>query len=179
MSLRIVPVTWEAACEFVAEWHRHLDPPLRSIYRHGVADDRDVLRGVALTGRPVSRLFDDGLTLEITRVATDGTRNASSMLYAAAASTCKDSGYYRVITYNLADESGESLRGAGFVLVAKRKPRPGWNMPGRPRADRGSDGVERGLWERICNQDARAWRVVSRPPGPDRAAALTLFGDAS
>jgi hypothetical protein len=179
VSLRIVPVSWDAACEFVTVWHRHLAPPLRSIFRHAVADDQDILRGVALTGRPVARHFDDGLTLEITRVATDGTRNASSLLYGAAARTCKGSGYYRVITYNLDKESGASLRAAGFVEVAKRKARPGWDMPGRPREDRGADGVERGLWERICNQDARAWTTASRPSEPGEQPPLTLFEEAS
>lgn len=38
-----------------------------------MVDEHDVLVGVAVVGRPVARLLDDGLTLEVTRVATDGT----------------------------------------------------------------------------------------------------------
>jgi hypothetical protein len=37
-----------------------------------------------MVGRPVARMVDDGWTLEVNRVATDGTKNACSILYAAA-----------------------------------------------------------------------------------------------
>jgi hypothetical protein len=145
------------------------------MFRHGTADQDDVLRGVALTGRPVARPFDDGMTLEVTRVATDGSRNASSLLYGAAARTAKASGYRRILTYNQDGESGESLRAAGFVLVATRKPRPGWDMPGRPRESKGADGIERGLWGRVCNQDGRPWLTMSRPASAPEPDVLTLW----
>lgn len=177
MSLRVVPVSWEVARDFVRDWHRHLDPPLSAIYRNAVADEDDILRGVALTGRPVSRVLDNGMDLEITRVATDGTRNASSMLYGAAARSVKAGDYRRVITYNQDGESGESLRAAGFTLVARRKARPGWDMPSRPRESHGADDIERGLWERICNQHARPWATASRPEGAEPAAAPTLWDE--
>lgn len=172
MSLRIVPVSWDDACNFVAAWHRHLEPPVGGIFRHGVADQDDVLRGVAITGRPVSRGFDTGMTLEITRVATDGTKNASSALYGAAARSVKAAGYWRVVTYNLDDESGASLRAAGFTLIAVRDARKGWDMPSRPRKDRGADGVVRGLWERVCNSGAKPWLTVSSPAEPQRPVSL-------
>ncbi|GLI00644.1 XF1762 family protein [Phytohabitans aurantiacus] len=58
-----------------------------------------MLVGVAIVGRPVARHLDDGLTLEVTRVATDGHRNACSLLYAAAWHAAKALGYRRLITY--------------------------------------------------------------------------------
>ncbi|MGH3656693.1 MAG: XF1762 family protein, partial [Micromonosporaceae bacterium] len=83
MRLRLVPVRFRDACAFVQAHHRHHLPPQGMRYAIGVADDTGVLRGVAIAGRPVARHFDDGQTIEVTRVATDGARNACSMLYAA------------------------------------------------------------------------------------------------
>jgi len=146
MSLRTVPVTFPQAKEFITDWHRHHRPPAGHKFSFGVADG-DVLVGVAVVGRPVSRMLDDGHTLEVTRVATDGTRNACSLLYAAAWQAAKALGYRRLITHPQASETGASLRGAGWRVVASRPPQPGWNRPSRPRADHGIDHVARLRWQ--------------------------------
>jgi hypothetical protein len=147
MSLRIVPVTFETACGFVEMWHRHLGRPVGHKFSIGVADDQDVLCGVAIVGRPVARHLDNGSTLEVNRTATDGTKNANSMLYAAAWRASKALGYTRLVTYNQADESGASLRAAAWRIVADRPARRGWDVPSRPREDRGTGGIPRTLWE--------------------------------
>jgi hypothetical protein len=147
VSLRLVPVAFRDACGFVAMHHRHHVPPVGCKFCVGVADDHDVLRGVLITGRPVSRAFDDGSTLEVTRTATDGTRNANSMLYAAASRAAFALGYRRLITYTQRGESGASLTAANWRVIAERPPRPGWDVPSRPRDDRGMDGIARTLWE--------------------------------
>lgn len=147
MSLRIVPVKFADACGFVKMWHRHHAPPVGHVFSIGVADDNDVLHGVAIVGRPIARMFDNGLTLEVTRTCTDGTRNANSMLYANAWDAAKAMGFRRLVTYTQAGESGSSLKGAGWRIVAERRPRPGWNMPSRPRELRGTEGIPRTLWE--------------------------------
>lgn len=72
-------------------------------------------QGVAICGRPVSRYLDDGLTLEINRLCTDGTYNACSILYGACARIAKDMGYKKVITYILKSENGASLKASNFV----------------------------------------------------------------
>jgi len=92
----------------------------------GAADDADVLRAVAVTGRPVARGFDDGLTLEVLRVASDGAHNANSLLYGASARAAFALGYRRLITYTQADEPGSSLRAAGWKVIARRPVRSGW-----------------------------------------------------
>lgn len=74
------------------------------------------VRGVAIAGRPVARRLDDGESLEILRVCTDGTRNACSMLYAAIRKAGRALGYKRIITYTLPNEGGASLRAAGFYF---------------------------------------------------------------
>jgi hypothetical protein len=148
MSLSLVPVSFVDACGFVSMWHRHLRPPVGMKYYVGVADEATVLRGVAIVGRPVARSYDDGTTLEVTRLATDGTPNASSMLYAACWRAGKALGYRRLVTYILAEEeTGASLRAAGYRIVAQRPPRSGWSCPSRPRDDHGADGMPRTLWE--------------------------------
>ncbi|WP_432832972.1 XF1762 family protein [Dactylosporangium sp. CA-092794] len=146
MSLRVVPVTYAEACSFITDWHRHHRPPQGHKFSMGVACG-EVLVGVAVVGRPVARMLDDGQTLEVTRVAVaDGARNACSLLYAAAWRAAKALGYRRLITYTQGGESGASLRAAGWRVVAARPPSPGWSRPSRPRTDRGADGIARQRW---------------------------------
>jgi hypothetical protein len=147
VSLHLVPVSFEIACGFVQMWHRHHTAPVGHKYSIGVADDDGVLHGVVIVGRPVARHLDDGLTLEVTRTATDGTANANSMLYAAAWRAAKALGYGRLVTYTQASESGASLRAVGWRVLAERPARTGWTTPSRPREDRGTDGIPRTLWE--------------------------------
>jgi len=152
MTLRLIPVTFADACGFVAMWHRHLDAPIGHKFSIGVADEAEVLRGVAIVSRPVARSYDNGLTLEVTRLATDSTPNAGSMLYAAAWRAARALGYRRLVTYIIADEeTGASLRAAGYRIVAQRPPRTGWTTPSRPREDRGADGIPRTLFEAVSS----------------------------
>ena len=77
------------------------------------------LVGVAMVGRPVARKLCDGITAEVVRVCTDGTRNACSILYAACARAAKSLGYHRILTYTLESEPGVSLRAAGWDVDAE------------------------------------------------------------
>lgn len=147
MSLRVVPVTFRAACAFVEAWHRHNKPPRGMVFAIGAADETDKLVGVVIVGRPVSRVMQDGATLEVTRTCTDGTRNANSMLYAAAWRATKALGWSRLITYTQADEGGASLRAAGWTVLGERPKRPGWDAPSRPRDNGSYLSSERTLWE--------------------------------
>lgn len=145
-ALHLVPVSFAEACGFVATWHRHHQPPRGHKFSIGVALG-DKLVGVAMVGRPVARAFDDGLTLEVNRTATDGTKNANSMLYAAAWRATKALGYGRLVTYTMGNESGVSLRAAGWRVIAELSARKGWSIPSRPREDHGIDAIPRTLWE--------------------------------
>lgn len=147
VRLHISPLTFRAAAAYVAAHHRHHGPPQGHKFSLGVVTDDGCLVGVAIVGRPVARHFDDGLTIEVTRVATDGTANACSALYAAAWRTARNAGYRRAITYTHDDETGASLRGAGWRAVAHRPARAGWNSESRPRAVLGTENVARVLWE--------------------------------
>ena len=147
-KIGLVPISWQTLCDGVKRWHRHHQPPVRDLsIRVGVATSNGELVGVGCIGRPVARAYSDGFTVEVTRVATDGTRNAASMLYGALVRAALALGYRRVITYTEKDESGASLRGAGWRVLANRPARKGWNTPSRPREDRNYREVQRTLWE--------------------------------
>jgi len=118
-GLCAVPVSFADACAFVAEHHRHHISPVGHKFSIGAASGSELV-GVVIVGRPVSRMRDDGATLEVTRLATDGTRNACSFLYGAAARAAFALGYSRIGTYILKSEPGTSLRAAGWKLIGER-----------------------------------------------------------
>ena len=121
-----------------------------------VVDDDGRCRGVALVGRPVARLLDDGWTLEVNRIATDGCENACSALYGAARRVARELGYAKLITYIREDEPGISLRAAGWTFEEPIRARS-WNMPGRPRTDK-TEIVRRGRWGvRLTEPVAVTW----------------------
>ena len=132
--LRVRPITYRAACAFIEQHHRHHGKPQGWLFGAALEDD-GALVGVVAVGRPVARHLQDGLTCEVTRLCTDGTRNAASMLYGAAARAAKALGYRRIITYTLADEPGVSLRAAGWGLDGLTDGGL-WDRPGRPRDDK-------------------------------------------
>lgn len=143
----MVPVSLDQAGRFIEAFHRHHRRMKAHKFSVGVARESDgLLVGVAIIGRPVARAFDDGRTLEVSRSCTDGTANANSMLYGAAWRTARGMGYTRLITYTQAGESGASLRGAGWTMLGVRRPRSGWNMPGRERDDKHQTDIPRMLW---------------------------------
>ena len=142
------PLDLETANEFVARHHRHHKPVVGHKFSIGAmaADD---LVGVVIVGRPVARLRDDGMTLEVTRLCTMGHRNACSFLYGAAARAAFALGYKRIGTYIRADESGTTLHAAGWRLIGKAGG-GSWSRPSRLRADK-TDIIQRQLFERARN----------------------------
>lgn len=141
--MNAVPCTLKEAEPYVREHHRHSTP--RSSGRFAIAALKDEQRvGVAIAGRPTSRHLDDGLTIEVLRVCTDGTRNACSFLYGRVHRIARVMGYRKAITYTLASEPGDSLRAAGYTLVAAVKP----DNATRPGPREARDAVERSRWER-------------------------------
>jgi hypothetical protein len=134
MSLIVTPITLTEAIAYTKMHHRHHDASRSGLFAVACSEG-DVVRGVAIIGRPVARRLDDGWTVEVTRVATDGAHNACSMLYGAAWRAAKALGYRKLITYTLLEEGGASLRAAGFE---RGTPAGGgsWNRTGRPRVDK-------------------------------------------
>ncbi len=144
--LTLTPITLAEANAFVEQHHRNHKPVVGHKFSIAVSEGEDV-RGVAIVGRPVARRLDDGWTLEVNRVATDGAHNACSMLYGAAWRACKAMGYKKLITYTLPSEGGASLRAAGWRLIGQAGG-GNWNVKCRPRVD--SDHQQYKLkWEAI------------------------------
>jgi hypothetical protein len=135
MSIRLRPSTRKETFEFIDTTHRHHRPP--SGYRFAIkaVDELEAIRGVVVVGRPVSRNVDQWNTAEVTRLCTDGTQNLCSKLYGAAARTCREMGFDKVITYILESESGISLKASGWTME-ETTAGGSWDSPSRPRVDK-------------------------------------------
>jgi hypothetical protein len=140
-----VPLHLRQANEFVARHHRHSLPTVSVVFALGAAQDGKLV-GVAIAGRPVSRRLDDARTLEVLRVATDGTANACSFLYDRCARIARLMGYERVITYTLASEAGTSLRAAGAKATGPLESHE-WSNPARPRKSQSIYHEPKYRWE--------------------------------
>lgn len=117
MSLYIVPCTLKQANRFVAMHHRHNGPVTMARFSLACADNSGVIHGVAIVGTPEGYNSADGWTIEVKRVATDGTHNACSILYAASWNAAKAMGYRKAITYTLPTESQSSLKAVGWTCI--------------------------------------------------------------
>lgn len=116
MHFKTIPLSLQAANAWVELQHRHHHAVHRDKFRFGIVDDTEQLVGVVQVGRPVARGYDDGCTVEVVRLCTNGTKNACSFGYATACKIAKLLGYEKVVTYILDEETGTSLRASGFTL---------------------------------------------------------------
>ena len=133
-GLELMPASLAEANAFVTKLHRHHKPVVGHKFSLAAALNGEVV-GVAIVGRPVARNRDDGETLEVTRLCTDGTKNACSFLYGAAARAAFALGYRRIGTYILNTEPGTSLVAAGWKLLGERGGKS-WSRENRPRIDK-------------------------------------------
>jgi hypothetical protein len=131
--LSLVPMTLREADAFVDANHRHHRAPQGGLFAIGASDGTAIV-GVVIVGKPVARMLADGWTCEVTRLATDGSRNACSMLYRSAWRAARAMGYRRLVTYTLPEEGGTSLRAAGFLLIGEAGG-GSWSRESRPRVD--------------------------------------------
>ena len=132
--LSLIPMTLTEAKAFVDLTHRHHKAPVGGLFAIGASDGTQVV-AVVIVGRPVSRMLDDTYTAEVTRLASDGSRNACSMLYQAAWRAARAMGYRRLVTYTLQSEGGSSLRAAGWKLIGEAGG-GSWDRRERPRVDK-------------------------------------------
>jgi hypothetical protein len=144
VRLEVQPISFREACVFIRKHHRHHKPPTGWMFGCAVNDGEKVV-GVATVGRPVARMLDDGWTLEVNRLCTDGTPHVASKLYAACWRAAKALGFKRLITYILASEPGTSLLAAGWREVGTAGG-GSWSREGRKRIDTHPTEQKR-LWE--------------------------------
>ena len=128
-----VPLTLKQANEFVEKYHRHNKKVTGHKFSIGLKVNAELI-GVAIAGRPIARLLDDGETLEVLRVCIKPTNiiNANSFLYGKVTRIAKLMGYKKIITYTLEKESQSSMKAVGARIVAKVKPQE-WSRVNRER----------------------------------------------
>lgn len=148
-KLHIAPITLKDANTYVDMFHRHHSAVVGCKFAVSVKDENNILHGVAICGRPVSRHLDDGYTLEINRVCTDTTRNACSMLYGACCRIAKNMGYRNIITYTLQSENGASLRASNFVCEGEAG---GKHWTGRRNKGQNIPAEMKNRWRRKLNE---------------------------
>jgi hypothetical protein len=129
-NFRIVPIGLKEANKFIIKNHKHHKQVQGHKFSIGLKAN-GVLIGVAVCGRPLSRHYDNGFTLEVTRLCTDGSRNACSKLYSACARIAKEMGYEKIITYILESESGASLKASGWECEGRGMGKEAWNSSGK------------------------------------------------
>ena len=147
--MRLKPITLKQGKDFVEAHHRHNKPHTGHKFSIGLIDSDNELIGVISVGRPSARMLDDGFTAEVSRSCTLGHKNANSMLYGAAWRACKAMGYTRCVTYTQHDESGASLRAAGWTVDKHLKARKSWAESSKSspvKRDSRFGGIERTRW---------------------------------
>lgn len=150
-KMHVRPASIRDAGRFVGEVHRHHGEPQGGKFAIACVVGGRIV-GYAITGRPVARKLDQkGYIAEVTRLCTDGTKNACSFLYGAAARIALEMGYCKIITYTLASEDGASLRAAGWTLEA-HSPGGSWSVPSRPRVDK-APLEAKVRWSRVLRPD--------------------------
>ena len=155
IKLTVVPISLREANDFVTSFHRHSGRTSRDGGKFALgAGYGDQLVGIAIVGRPLSRILGaDHTTAEVLRtcVRPDAPRNVNSFLYGAAWRAWRAMGGNKLVTYTLKDESGESLRGAGWKIVGEVVPhKDGWNTPGCGRNRK---------WQPIYGQQKSRWEI--------------------
>lgn len=130
--IKAVPIELKDCQAYINANHRHHIGAHRDKYRVAAEMDGDIV-GVIQVGRPIARRLDDGKTLEVLRLCTDGSNNVCSFLYSRAARIAKEMGYSKIITYILDSEDGTSLIASGWQLEESDVGGNDWNVPSRPR----------------------------------------------
>ena len=132
-GLSVVPITLALANDFIDQLHRHHKNLNTHKFSLGCVNS-GVLVGVCVVQRPCARKRDDGQSAEVARLCTDGTRNACSILYAAAARTAREMGFWRIGTYILESELGTTLKASGWKYTHMTETDgSGWARPASKR----------------------------------------------
>lgn len=142
MSLVVRPITLRAANAFVEQHHRHHKPARGCVFCVSTWTGEQLV-GVAIVGRPLARMLQDGLTCEVLRVCTDGTPNACSKLYSTVAKAARSMGYERIVTYTLPSEGGASLRASGWTCEEFLAGGGSWSREGRERESTNTEKKQR------------------------------------
>lgn len=146
--MKFKPMSLKDANAFVHEYHRHNKPVTGHKFSIGLVDEQENIIGVAIAGRPIARMLDNGMTIEILRVCVpEGHKNVCSQLYARIKRICELIGYESIITYTLKSESQSSLKAIGARIVKEIEPQQ-WGRPSRGRQE-----------QPVCNEPKFRWEL--------------------
>jgi hypothetical protein len=151
VKLSVRPCTLKQANDLVTAWHRHHYPVVSHRFSLRVEDEQGNVHGACIVSRPAARHTDQFNVCEVARLVTDGTQNACSALYGAAAKTARAMGFERIQTFVLESEPGTSLKATGWSfdgITDNRRNRWG-TRPGR-RRDQPEGTKQR--WIKVLNQ---------------------------
>lgn len=158
--MRAVPLTLAEANALIVALHRHHKPVVGHRFTIGAEEDGKVV-GAVVVGRPVARNTEQYRVAEVTRLVTDGTHNACSMLYGAAARAADAMGFDRIQTFILEDEPGTSLKAAGWTFEGMTDGGD-WNRPSRGGRRVDQPMVRKQRWGRWFGENVgtakRKWR---------------------
>ncbi len=144
--MKIIPLTLAQANQLVATLHRHHKPVVGHRFSIG-AKQGDLLVGAAIIGRPVARLTDQGSIAEVTRLVTNGAKNACSFLYSASARVAREMGFESIQTFILESETGVTLKAAGWEFVCKTAGGQGWQSRKGRRTDQPTE--PKAKWRKV------------------------------
>lgn len=130
-ALELRPLSITGARREVKRLHRHLPKVVGGLFASSVWVG-DEFAGVAMASEPKAPASRGKRIVEITRCATNGQKNACSMLYGALCRASAAIGYLKAITFTRLDEPGTSLRAAGFVDDGLTREQS-WDRPSRVR----------------------------------------------
>jgi len=130
MSIQAVRVELKEANAFIDVTHRHHKPVRGHRFSIG-AECGGKLVGIATIGRPVAPKTDKKHIAEVTRLASNGSKNVCSFLYGKAARIARELAFKKIQTFVLLSEPGTSLKAAGWVCEGKTGDGDWTNRPGR------------------------------------------------
>jgi hypothetical protein len=153
-AMMAVPLSLRRANQVVTELHRHHQPVKFHLFSIGAVKDGK-LCAAAIVMRPVNqRATASNFVAEVSRLASDGTKNACSFLLSRCATAAFAMGYFAIQTYTLPEESGASLRAAGWACDGHTKGLA-WSTTGRARNDTHPLGPKL-RWVRVASHVQRA-----------------------
>lgn len=178
----MVPITKNDARAFIERHHSHHNAPIQAIMWAAV-EFKDQVVCVGCLERPKARVTASSTkTVEITRVASDGSaKNAASKCIAHISRAALALGYTRLISFTLLGEAGTSYRAAGWRVTGLTPPRKGWSSSGRPRARAQQKGAkvrwEFGPSALLVDLEALAKyeEAIGKVAIPERREMLPLF----
>ena len=144
--MKAKPMSQRQAKEWVTTHYNNNKTPHGDIFRVAAEHDCKIV-GVAMVGRPVSRVLQDRGGAEVLRMCLieGAPKNTASFLYGRCIRAAKALGYTALYTYSLEFEEAASIRAASFVEDGKVKGRS-WASKGRPRTDQPFQRLDKVRW---------------------------------